>query len=91
MTMCYNAQADEGVHDGTAIHHLPGVPSAEQIAKEGVDLVRMNALLLAKVEELTLYSVGQEKINQQQQAQLDEQQYKIDQLEKLVHQLLEKK
>jgi hypothetical protein len=35
--------------------HLPGVPSAEQTEKEGLKLGEMNAILLKKVEELTLY------------------------------------
>ncbi|WP_020600266.1 hypothetical protein [Spirosoma panaciterrae] len=41
--------------------HLPDVPSAEEIADKGVDLVKMNALLLQKIEELTLHSIEQEK------------------------------
>jgi hypothetical protein len=41
--------------------HLPGVPSAEQVQQEGIDLVKMNSLLLEKVEELTLYGIQQEK------------------------------
>ena len=36
-------------------HHLPGIPSAEQVVKEGVDVGKMDAMLLAKIEELTLY------------------------------------
>lgn len=35
--------------------HLPDVPSAEQVVKEGIDVAEMDALLLKKVEELTLY------------------------------------
>jgi hypothetical protein len=35
--------------------HLPGVPSAEQTEKEGLNLGEMNVVLLKKVEELTLY------------------------------------
>lgn len=35
--------------------HLPGIPSASQVAAEGLDLGEMNKLLLQKVEELTLY------------------------------------
>lgn len=73
------------------IGHLPGVPSADQVVKYGVELVKLNALLLEKVEELTLYSIDLEKkvsnqatINQQHQA-------KIEQLEHLVKQLLERK
>ncbi|MBO0933116.1 hypothetical protein [Fibrella aquatilis] len=41
--------------------HLPDVPSAETVAKEGVDLVKMNALLLQKIEELTLHVIRLEK------------------------------
>ena len=36
-------------------HHLPNIPSADEVANEGVDLGQMNAKLLEKVEELTLY------------------------------------
>ncbi|MDQ3290887.1 MAG: hypothetical protein M3Q05_06305 [Bacteroidota bacterium] len=35
--------------------HLPDVPSEAQVAKEGVDLGPMQATLLQKIEELTLY------------------------------------
>lgn len=41
--------------------HLPDVPSAEVVQKEGVDLVQMNAILLQKVEELTLHVIRLEK------------------------------
>lgn len=36
-------------------HHLPEIPSAGQVAKEGIDLGEMNRRLVKKVEELTLY------------------------------------
>jgi len=42
-------------------YHLPGVPSAKQMAEEGVSLKRMNLILLQKVEELTLYTLEQQK------------------------------
>ncbi|MDB5158592.1 MAG: hypothetical protein JWR50_3299 [Mucilaginibacter sp.] len=42
-------------------HHLPEVPSAEQVSKDGLKLGEMNALLLKKVEELTLYAIDQQK------------------------------
>lgn len=35
--------------------HLPGVPSAEEVVKNGIDLGKMDAKLLEKIEELTLY------------------------------------
>ena len=41
--------------------HLPGVPSANEIDEEGIKVGEMNALLLQKVEELTLYVIELEK------------------------------
>jgi hypothetical protein len=41
--------------------HLPGVPSASEMKKNGVDLSEMNMTLLKKVEELTLYMIEQNK------------------------------
>jgi hypothetical protein len=41
----------------SANNRLPGVPSAGQVKTNGVDLGAMNALLLKKVEELTLYVI----------------------------------
>ena len=41
--------------------HLPGIPSAEEAKANGVDLGDMNARLLQKIEELTLYLIGQGK------------------------------
>ncbi|GAB4049518.1 hypothetical protein [Spirosoma litoris] len=55
-----------------ANQHLPGTPSAEQVAKEGVDLVKMNATLLEKVEELTLYLIEQQKANKKMKAEIEE-------------------
>lgn len=42
-------------------HHLPNVPSEEVVLQEGVNLGEMNALLLQKIEELTLYIIDQDK------------------------------
>ncbi|PKD18745.1 hypothetical protein APR41_17710 [Salegentibacter salinarum] len=41
--------------------HLPGVPKAEFIEEEGYHLEAMDALLLEKIEELTLYLIGHER------------------------------
>jgi len=41
--------------------HLPDVPSAKEVEKEGMSLNEMNIILLKKVEELTLYTIDQEK------------------------------
>jgi hypothetical protein len=42
-------------------HHLPGVPSAETLEKEGLSLKEMNLILLEKIEELTLHVLEQKK------------------------------
>lgn len=42
--------------------HLPGIPSAEEISKEGIDLAKMNSILLEKIEELTLHVI---KLNEE--------------------------
>ncbi len=41
--------------------HLPDIPSAEDMEKQGVNLAEMNKLLLQKVEELTLYAIEKDK------------------------------
>ncbi|MFC5284235.1 hypothetical protein [Pedobacter alpinus] len=43
--------------------HLPGIPSAEEVEKNGVSLGEMNAKLLKKIEELTLYVIQLQKEN----------------------------
>ncbi len=42
-------------------HHLPDIPSADKVEKEGLSVGEMNKRLLQKVEELTLYIIEQEK------------------------------
>lgn len=41
--------------------HLKDIPSEKEVEKDGVDLGEMNKKLLAKVEELTLYLIEQNK------------------------------
>ncbi len=48
-------------------HHLPEMPSAAEVAKNGQNLGEINTLLLKKVEELTLYLIEKEKQSQEQQ------------------------
>jgi hypothetical protein len=54
----------------TANKHLPNIPSAKDVNANGINLAEMNAKLLEKVEELTLYMIAQQK--------------QIDELQKLV-------
>lgn len=42
-------------------NHLPEIPSAQEIEKNGINLGEMNAKLLQKIEELTLYVIEQNK------------------------------
>ncbi|WP_408040839.1 hypothetical protein [Tenacibaculum amylolyticum] len=41
--------------------HLVNIPSAKEVTKNGVQLGEMNKKLLEKIEELTLYTIQQEK------------------------------
>jgi len=41
--------------------HLPGVPSANDMVSNGLDVAMTDAMLLAKIEELTLYILDLEK------------------------------
>jgi len=45
--------------------HLPDVPNDQEVQAKGVDLGKMNATLLQKVEELTLYVIQLKKDNDQ--------------------------
>lgn len=46
--------------------HLPEIPSEDEVAKTGINLGEMNAKLLQKIEELTLYMID---INKQLKSQ----------------------
>ena len=52
-------------------HHLPGVPAAAEMEKNGINLGEMNMVLLKKVEELTLYLMEQNKQLQAQQKEIE--------------------
>lgn len=52
---------------------LPGMPSAEQIEKEGLDAADIIRQQQEKIEELTLYVIAQEKKQQEIETQLAEQ------------------
>nr|WP_121273836.1 hypothetical protein [Pedobacter schmidteae] len=60
--------------------HLPGIPSAEDVKANGIDLGEMNAKLLQKIEELTLHLIRLEKENEGQSKELKEQKEQIRQL-----------
>ena len=41
--------------------HLKDIPSAKEVEENGIFLGKMNSKLLQKIEELTLYTIQQEK------------------------------
>lgn len=53
--------------------HLPDVPTESEALSNGLDVAQSNELLLRKIEELTLYTIAQQK--------------KIDELERKVNAL----
>lgn len=57
--------------------HLPEVPSALQMEKEGVKVSEMQMKLLQKIEELTLHLIEQQKTIRKQQDALTEMQAKM--------------
>jgi hypothetical protein len=56
----------------TENQRLPNVPSAAEIEADGVNLGEMNAILLQKIEEFTLYILQQEKKISNLQEQINE-------------------
>lgn len=59
---CYQLRSLDEVEDYlTKNKHLPDVPSAEEMVKNGMDVAKTNALLLRKIEELTLYVIDLKK------------------------------
>jgi hypothetical protein len=53
--------------------HLPGMPSAKEVEKEGgFELGNMNVKLLEKIEELTLYVIELKKENEQMKKEIKE-------------------
>ncbi|WP_440880412.1 hypothetical protein [Tenacibaculum sp. C7A-26P2] len=74
--------------------HLKDIPSAKEVEQNGFFLGEMDAKLLQKIEELTLYTIEQEKklvIQQKEIEELKEQNSRIKDLEILVQKLLKNK
>ena len=46
-------------------NHLPNIPTEAEVKKDGINVAEMNAKLLGKVEELTLYVILLKKENEQ--------------------------
>lgn len=67
----------------TVNKHLPNVPSEAEVLENGLDLANMQAIQQQKIEELTLYTIDQEK-------RIAAQQKKLEELEALIGELLNK-
>ena len=62
---------------------MPEIPSAAEMAEEGLEIKVMNIRLLQKIEELTLHLISQDK-------QLDIQKEEATQLKEIAAELLSK-
>ena len=60
--------------------HLPNIPSAKEVQAGGLNMTEMQLKLLEKVEELTLYTIDQQKVIDAQQELLEAMQAKLDAL-----------
>ncbi|WP_228093779.1 hypothetical protein [Dysgonomonas mossii] len=52
--------------------HLPDIPSEKEVLKDGINVVEMQAKLLQKIEELTLYVIEQDKKIENQNKEIKE-------------------
>ncbi len=64
--------------------HLPNIPSAKEMETNGVRLKEMNLKLLEKIEELTLYTIQQEKQLKNQATEYQELKQRLQKLEALL-------
>ncbi|MNL29025.1 hypothetical protein D3C87_1506970 [compost metagenome] len=66
----YNLPTLEEVEKHIAVKgHLENIPSEEEVLKNGINLGDMNAKLLQKIEELTLYMIEMKKENDEMKKQ----------------------
>ncbi|MDQ0591966.1 putative coiled-coil protein SlyX [Chryseobacterium ginsenosidimutans] len=68
-------------------NHLPNVPSAKEIQTKGLNVGEMSNLLLQKIEELTLYTIEQNKALKEQNKAIQEQNEIIKEQQKRIEKL----
>ena len=51
-------------------HHIPGIASAADVRKDGADVGDMQAVMMKKIEELTLYVIEQQKELEQERGEI---------------------
>jgi len=52
--------------------HLPGVPTEKEAIENGISVGKMNAVLLEKIEELTLYVIDLKKENDKMKKEIND-------------------
>ncbi|MDP5202025.1 hypothetical protein [Flavobacterium sp. DG2-3] len=62
--------------------HLENIPNEKEVLKNGINLGEMNSKLLQKIEEMTLYIIEQNKINNKQLDQISNLKDQVDSLKK---------
>jgi len=68
----YNLLSLSEVEDYIKVNkHLPNVPSAADMVKQGLNVAEMDAKLLEKIEQLTLYMIDLKKENEKLAKEID--------------------
>jgi hypothetical protein len=68
----YNLTTLDSVEQFISVNkHLPDVPSSNDVKEKGLDLGEMDATLLKKIEELTLYVIDLKKQNEKMQNEIE--------------------
>ncbi len=69
----YDLMPLKNVEEYIAKHkHLPGIESADELAKNGLDIADMQSKHMAKIEELTLYIIEQNKAIEKNNKDIEE-------------------
>lgn len=84
----YQSLSLRELEDYIKLHkHLPEIPSALEVKRDGIALGEMNKMLLKKIEELTLYLIEKDKEIlelKQKQSKLTDQESRIGRLEQMI-------
>ncbi len=67
--------------------HLPNIPSADEVKSKGLNVSEFQLKLLEKIEELTLYTVQQEKAISTKDIEIAKLDARIVMLEEIVQRL----
>ncbi|SFC36061.1 hypothetical protein SAMN04487891_109170 [Flagellimonas taeanensis] len=84
----YDLKSLEEVQNYIKEHgHLPNIPSAQEMEENGIQLGEMNMKLLEKIEELTLYTLLQEKMLVKMTERMEQQSKDMEALKLLIKKL----